>query len=76
MLSVLPGNGAAVPKLKALWSSFHSAYDVDVLVVPATPITARPIDDVEPYVAINGRMVLSCTLPCTLTAAHAEPSVK
>ena len=54
---VLSAPCAAVPKLKAIWASFHATYDVDVLVVPATPITARPIDDVEPYVAINGRYV-------------------
>ncbi|EIE27340.1 amidase signature enzyme [Coccomyxa subellipsoidea C-169] len=44
-----------LPQLKALWKSYHDIYDVDVLLVPTTPITARPIDDVEPYVSINGR---------------------
>ena len=48
---------ADLPQLKALWTSYHDTYQVDVLVVPSTPITARPIDDVEPYVNINGRMV-------------------
>ncbi|CAL8463001.1 g2535 [Coccomyxa elongata] len=45
-----------LPQLKALWTQYHDTYQVDVLVVPSTPITARPIDDVEPYVNINGRM--------------------
>lgn len=46
-----------VPQLKALWQSYHDIYTVDTLLVPTTPITARPIDDVEPYVTINGRKV-------------------
>lgn len=48
---------ADLPQLKALWIQYHDTYQVDVLVVPSTPITARPIDDMEPYVNINGRMV-------------------
>lgn len=43
--------------MKAMWTTFHDSYDVDVLVVPTTPITSRPIDDVEPYVTVNGRKV-------------------
>ena len=46
---------ADLPQLKAPWKSYHDIHDVDVLLVPNTPITARPIDDVEPYVSINGR---------------------
>ncbi len=46
-----------VPDLKKLWQMYHDTYDVDVLLVPSTPITARPIDNVEPYVEINGRKV-------------------
>ena len=51
---------AAVPKLKALWASYYQAYDVDVIVVPTLPTTARPIDDVEPYMTFNGRKVSCC----------------
>ncbi len=46
---------ADVPKLLKLWSSYHEAYDVDTLLLPGTPVTARPIDAVEPYMTINGR---------------------
>lgn len=48
-------DGAAVPKMKKLWASFYHAYDVDVVVVPSLPTTARPIDDVEPYMTFNGK---------------------
>lgn len=32
-------------------------YELDALLVPTTHLTARPIDDVEPYTTINGRKV-------------------
>ncbi len=46
-----------MPKLKALWESYHDVYDVDVIVVPTLPTTARPINDAEPYFTHNGRKV-------------------
>ncbi len=49
---------ADVPQLKVLWSSYLDTYELDALLVPTTHLTARPIDDVEPYVTINGRKVL------------------
>lgn len=48
---------AAAPKLKALWESYHDTYDVSTIVVPALPITSRPISDVEPYLTHNGKKV-------------------
>ena len=48
---------ADLPKLKALWHDFHDAYDVEIYVVPTSPITSRPIDDVEPYTMHNGHKV-------------------
>lgn len=47
----------AAPKLKALWESYHDTYNVSTIVVPATPITSRPISDVEPYLTHNGKKV-------------------
>jgi hypothetical protein len=48
---------ADVPRLKAMWTSYLTTYELDALLVPTTHITARPIDDVEPYATINGRKV-------------------
>ena len=48
---------ADLPKLKALWHDFHDAYDVEIYVVPTSPITSRPIDDVELYTTHNGHKV-------------------
>ena len=48
---------ADLPKLKALWHDFHDAYDVEIYVVPTSPITSRPIDDMEPYTMHNGHKV-------------------
>lgn len=45
---------ADLPRLRDMWESYHDAYDVDVLIVPTTPITSRPISDVEPYLSIDG----------------------
>lgn len=42
---------------------------MDTLLLPGTPVTARPIDDVEPYMTINGRKVgllIGMTLPISL----------
>jgi hypothetical protein len=52
-----------MPKLKKLWASYHEAYDVDVVVVPTLPTTARPIDDAQPYFTHNGRKVQSSSIP-------------
>jgi hypothetical protein len=60
---------AAVPKLKALWATYYKAYDVDVIVVPTLPTTARPIDDVEPYMTFNGRKVHACLHAAVLPSA-------
>lgn len=49
-----------IPELKTLWRMYHDTYQVEVIVVPSTPITARPISDVEPYLNINGRKVPPC----------------
>lgn len=57
-----------IPELKMLWQMYHDTYQVDVLVVPSTPITARPISDVEPYLNINGRKVPP--LPCIAGIAY------
>ncbi|CAK0784780.1 hypothetical protein CVIRNUC_007984 [Coccomyxa viridis] len=53
-----------LPKLKALWHDFHDAYDVEIYVVPTSPITSRPIDDVEPYTMHNGHKADSYQLLC------------
>ena len=48
---------ADLPKLKDAWHDFHDAYDVELYIVPTSPITSRPIDAVEPYTMHNGKMV-------------------
>ena len=67
----------AAPKLKALWESYHDTYNVSTIVVPATPITSRPISDVEPYLTHNGKKVrpfllllvpTACLLTCSVEA--------
>ena len=52
---------AGLPQLKALWESYHDAFGLDALLVPATIATARPISDVEPFMTVNGKKVCS---PC------------
>ncbi|CAK0787711.1 hypothetical protein CVIRNUC_010933 [Coccomyxa viridis] len=44
-----------LPRLKALWESYYDAFHLDAILVPATIATARPIDDVEPYMTVNGK---------------------
>ncbi|CAL5224479.1 g7172 [Coccomyxa viridis] len=46
---------SGLPQLKALWESYHDAFGLDALLVPATIATARPISDVEPYMSVNGK---------------------
>ena len=53
---------AGLPQLKALWESYHDAFDLDALLVPATIATARPISDAEPFMTVNGKRVCS-TMP-------------
>ena len=66
----------AVPKMRKLWASFYQAYAVDVVAVPTLPTTARPIDDVEPYMTFNGRKasrahpVWPCLQGCQRTGLH------
>ena len=50
-------HAAGLPQLKALWESYHDAFGLDALLVPATIATARPISDVEPYMSVNGKKV-------------------
>ncbi len=45
--------------MKALWESYFDAFHLDAIIVPATIVTARPIDDVEPFLTINGKKVPS-----------------
>ena len=62
---------ADLPKLKALWHDFHDAYDVGLYVVHTSPITSRPIDDVEPYTTHNGRKVRLNICPLMIPAIAA-----
>ena len=52
-------HAAGLPQLKALWESYHDAFSLDALLVPATIATARPISDVEPYMSVNGKKARS-----------------
>lgn len=50
---------AVTPKITGLWNDYFDNLGFDVMLVPATPITARPIDAAEPYSEINGRLELT-----------------
>lgn len=44
---------ADVPFIQDMWSSYFTEHSLDFLLVPTTPISSRPIYDVEPYAEIN-----------------------
>ena len=47
---------AVTPKISQLWNDYFDNLGFDVILVPTTPITARPIGAAEPYSEINGRL--------------------
>lgn len=51
-----------------MWNGYFTDLGFDVLLVPTTSITARPIDAAEPYSDINGRADITLVLN-TRTAA-------
>lgn len=45
------------PALQRLYREYFAAYDLDALIFPTTPLTARPIDGSDETVSLNGRLV-------------------
>ncbi len=48
---------AVIPKLKDLYGRFLDAYNVHLIVTPTTHLPAGPIDQVQPWVRYNGKLV-------------------
>jgi len=48
---------AVIPKLKELHDRFLNAYNVHLTVTPTTHLPAGPIDQVQPWVMYNGKLV-------------------
>lgn len=43
------------PALRQQYIDYYNNYTFDVMVMPATPVTAPPIYSVEPYMLFNGK---------------------
>lgn len=62
--SILPNNTyrsvlccAVIPKLADLHNRYLDAYKVHLTVTPTTRLSAGPIDQVQPWVKYNGKLV-------------------
>ena len=48
---------AVIPKLRELYNRYLDAYDVHMIVTPTAHLSAGPINQVQPWVEYNGKLV-------------------